>query len=118
MTRVAESFAACLERKICRKRTTAEERYVRKRRRCCRGSPLRNVRTGQSDSEAAHELIADSAQRLIEIIDEIIQRFYADRQSYQLIVDAKSRTFFFRNAGVRHDGRMIDEALHPAQTLG
>jgi hypothetical protein len=58
-----------------------------------------------------------SAQRLIEIGDEVIQVFDADGEANQLIADAERGPFFLGYGGMRHDTRVVDEAFDTAETL-
>ena len=58
------------------------------------------------------------AERLIQVCYQVIDIFYANRQADQRIADAKLRPFRRRHTRVRHDRRMIDEALDATQTFG
>ena len=54
---------------------------------------------------------------LIQIGHQVIDILDADGQPNQGIADSKLGPFPFRNAGVRHDRRMINKAFDPSQAF-
>ena len=58
------------------------------------------------------------AQRLLQILDQIVRILDPDRQANQRIVDAERLALLGRNRGMRHQARMIDQALDAAEAFG
>ena len=63
-------------------------------------------------------LTARLRQRLLEIGDQILDVLNAHRESDQRVVDAERSALIGGHRSVRHDPRMIDQALDAAETLG
>ena len=53
----------------------------------------------------------------LQIVDQIVHVLDADRKPNERIGDAERLAFFFRDRAVRHERRMIDQALHAAQAF-
>ena len=48
----------------------------------------------------------------------VLQVLDADRQAHQGVADAQRGALRRRDAGVRHQGRVLDQAFHAAQAFG
>src|SRR5215470_8541613 len=57
-------------------------------------------------------------QRVLQLGDEIVDVFDADGEPHQAVADAEARAHVLRQRRMRHDRRMLDEALHAAQAFG
>lgn len=62
-------------------------------------------------------MLSNRIQRILQIAPQILDMFYPDREPHQCIADAQQRALRGRNRRMRHDGRMLDQALDPAQTF-
>src|SRR5262245_29782098 len=62
--------------------------------------------------------LAGSSERRLELRDQIVHVFDADRQADEPIADAKIRAHLRWQRRMGHDGRVLDEALDATETLG
>src|SRR5689334_2729594 len=69
--------------------------------------PVRHVRSRGTDR----------IQRAPQIALQVLRILDADRQPYEAVADAECCTLLRGNRRVRHDGRMLDQALHSAEAL-
>ena len=60
----------------------------------------------------------DLVERLRQIGQQVLDVLDAARQAHERVIDTESRSLVGRHRGVRHDGRVLDEALDTAETLG
>src|SRR6185437_6335622 len=58
-----------------------------------------------------------SAERLPQLPDQILRILHPHRQADQPVTDAERGAYRGGQRGVRHEPRMLDQALHPAQAL-
>ena len=55
---------------------------------------------------------------MVELRQKIRRILDADRQAYETVGDSQRGAHRRRQRGVRHEGRLLDQALHSSQTLG
>ena len=102
----------------------APRRKDRRRNACSRpGSSPRSTaapeaRDGDRRRAVACGTSSDRVERALEIALEVRDVLDADRQPHEVVADAELRPLIRRNRGVRHDRRMLDQALDAAQALG
>src|SRR5690606_16404930 len=59
-----------------------------------------------------------SAEGVVEVRDQVPYILDADREPDEAVADAQHRPRLRRHGGMRHDGRVVHEALHAAQAFG
>src|SRR5690348_10388142 len=59
-----------------------------------------------------------SAERMFELRDQIVGALDADREPHEAVADSELRSHRWRQARMRHEPRVLDEALDPAEALG
>src|SRR5258706_6095798 len=57
-------------------------------------------------------------ERMPELGDQVLHVFDSDGQAHQAIADAKARAHVLGQRSVRHDRRMLDQALDATEALG
>src|SRR5450830_1281004 len=133
--RKASSRAA---RVATRSRRTSATRRRRMRaansRTCCfirkRWTGTWNAGTGRGNDQASavpderrHARSSGAArlnrvERRAQVVAQVFDVFDADRQAYQAVSDAQLGPLFCRDACMRHQGRVFDQAFHAAQAFG
>src|SRR5688572_3750402 len=125
-------YRAGLSRSALRSPAASAATCKRNRSESARASPVSGgsapayeipgIRIIKTSNPAARPSVATARrtllQRVLELGDEIVDAFDADRQTHQAIVDAEARANLLRQRGVRHDRRVLDQALDAAQAFG
>src|SRR6185503_16172340 len=57
-------------------------------------------------------------ERVVQLGDQVVDALDADRQAHQAVVDAQAGAHVLGQRRVRHDRRVLDQALDAAQALG
>src|ERR1700739_3689014 len=61
---------------------------------------------------------ADALKRAVQVALQVVHVLDAHRQPHERVANAESLALFGRNRRMRHDGRVLDQALDPAQAFG